>query len=109
MLPPPGTKNVTSVTVLSRGANSRTGLNAWKLVASDGLTKISARPEAGACTNPDPGVSMTLPRELRNTVNGVGPGEVFVDPPPSQLISRRPVRSGPGVLPLLVPPSAVRN
>ena len=35
-----------------------------------------ARPSSGACTKPVPGVVMFAPRVLRNTVNGVGPGEV---------------------------------
>src|SRR5678815_1205792 len=50
-----------------------------------------------------------LPRVTRNTSNGVGPRDVAVDPPPSQLISRRPAASGPGALPLLGAPSAARN
>src|SRR5687767_14942887 len=51
---------------------------------------------------------MPAPRLWRNTVKGVGPGEVAVEPPPSQLISRRPPSSGPGLLPLLTAPSAAR-
>src|SRR5262249_36824559 len=109
LVPPPGTKKVTSVIVLPTGANNRAGLNALKVFVSDGLWKVSARPAGGACTKPVPGVSITAPRLLRNTVNGVGPGEVAVEPPPSQLISRRPVAMGPAALPLLTPPIAARN
>src|SRR5262245_57706589 len=41
-------------------------------------------------------------------LNGVPAGEV-ADPPPSQLISRRPVKSGPGALALLGFPRAARK
>src|SRR5204862_7199885 len=52
-----------------------------------------------------------LPRVFRNTLNGVT-GAVVSIPlglPPSQLISRRPFLSGPGLLPLLGIPKAARN
>ncbi len=48
-------------------------------------------------------------RVLKNTVKGVGPGEDVVAPPPSQLISRRPLVKGPAALPLLGSPTAPRN
>ena len=68
-------KKVTSVMVLPTGANSRTGLKNPKVVASDGLAECVRKARRGACTNPVPGVVIRAPRELRNTSNGVGPGE----------------------------------
>ena len=47
---------------------------------------------------PVPGVVIVAPRVFWNTVNGVGPGEGVVAPPPSQLISRRPDAERPGVV-----------
>src|SRR5215208_2234982 len=64
-------------------------------------------PDGGACTNPLPGVVRSAPRLARNVVNGVAP-TVVVAPPPSQLISRRPVACA-APLPLLMPPSAALN
>jgi hypothetical protein len=52
---------------------------------------------------------MPAPRVLKNTVNGVAPGADVVAPPPSQLISRRPLVKGPAALALLGLPKAARN
>src|SRR5262245_43623963 len=52
---------------------------------------------------------MPAPRVLKKTVNGVPPGADVVAPPPSQLISRRPLVKGPAALPLLGLPTAARN
>src|SRR5436189_3659742 len=53
-----------------------------------------------------------LPRVFRNVLNGVTGGVVSrtLGLPPSQLISRRPLRRGPGLLPLTVSkPRTARN
>src|SRR4051794_1628237 len=63
----------------------------------------------GVCKKPVPRVVNVPPRVFWNTVNGDGPGAVTVEPPPSQLISRRPPASGPGALPLLGSPSCPRK
>ena len=54
---------------------------------------MSARPDAGAWTNPLPRVVMLAPRVFRNVVKGVPVRVVvaLVGLPPSQLISRRPL------------------
>src|SRR6478736_5408163 len=111
----PGTKNSPSVTLLSTGLNKRNGLNALKIVPYVGLLKSPASPPSGppaggACVRPVPGVVNSAPRVLRNTSKGVtGADVVSFAPPPSQLISRRPLPSGPGALPLLGSPSVARN
>src|SRR3954451_6560488 len=63
----------------------------------------------GVCKKPVPGVVNVPPRIFWKTVNGDGPGAVTVEPPPSQLISRRPPANGPGALPLLGLPSWARK
>jgi hypothetical protein len=112
-LPPvPGIENVTSVIVLSNGVNRRRGLNVAKVVAYVGLmsSRLSVPPVSGACVSPMPGVVNVAPRVFSKTVNGVTGGVPTVTaPPPSQLISRRPLASGPGLLALLGSPSAPRN
>src|SRR4030095_2578606 len=74
------------------------------------LLNWAARPEGGAWMKPLPGAGVVncAPRVLRNPLNGV-PEIVVAWPPPSQLISRRPVVSGPAVMPLLGSPSAARK
>src|SRR3546814_3238857 len=60
-------------------------------------------------SNPVPDVVFTLPR-LENVVIGVGNWVASeASPPPSQLISRRPLGWVPGVLPLLAPPIWARK
>ena len=46
---------------------------------------------------------------LRNPLKGVPAGAVALEPPPSQLISRRPPARGPGALPLTGLPMLARN
>src|SRR5262249_24339331 len=67
-------------------------------------------PDGGACVRPVPGVVNWAPRVFRKTMNGFcgGRGAVVSAPPPSQLISRRPLVCGPA-LPLLGSPKAERN
>ena len=84
------------VTFESSGLNSRTGLNALKAVAYEGLLKVAARPSTGAWMKPSPLVVKRPPRLTRNPSNGVGTMDVAVEPPPSQLISRRPSANRPG-------------
>src|SRR5438876_7093947 len=80
-----------------------------------GLSKRTAWPPrrppgGGACERPVPGVKNWPPRVFRNTLNGVtGTSVLTFAPPPSQLISRRPLASGPGALPLLGFPRAARK
>src|SRR6185295_17437777 len=108
MLGLPGTEKSTSVMLLPMALNSRTGLNACKIASYVGLPKVVATPESGACTTRVQGVVKRAPR-FRKPVNGVGTTAVAAEPPPSQLISRRPPASGPAALPLLGAPSAARN
>src|SRR3954471_21927888 len=63
----------------------------------------------GVCKKPVPGVVNVPPRVFWKAVNGDGPGAVTVEPPPSQLISRRLPASGPGALPLSGFPSWARQ
>jgi hypothetical protein len=84
-----------------------------KMVPYVGLSKRTARPpwappDAGACERPVPGVVNWLPRVFKNTLNGVTGAVVVVSvpPAPSQLISRRPLGSGPGLLPFGAPRAA---
>src|SRR5262245_57255495 len=64
------------------------------------LLNVVANPEGGACTNPVPGVAKRAPR-FWNQANGVAAGVVAELPPPSQLISRRPLKIGPGLFPFI--------
>src|SRR5437667_1443843 len=84
-----------------------------------GLLNRPARPPGGnrtgsavggACTNPVPsGVVKSAPRVTRKPSNGFpATAVVWLLPPPSQLISRRPLGSGPRALPLFGAPSAAR-
>ena len=52
---------------------------------------------------------MVPPRVLVNAVSGEVLEAAVVAPPPSQLISRRPVANGPALFPLFGSPKAVRN
>src|SRR5439155_18595464 len=112
----PGMKNTPSVMLLPTGVNNRDGLKVLKILAYVGLPNSTAKPpwgppDGGACERPNPGVVNWLPRVFRNTLNGVTGAVVSrtFGLPPSQLISRRPLVSGPGLLPLLGFPSAARN
>src|SRR4030095_3841071 len=112
----PGMKNTASVMLLPTGVNNRDGLKARKMLPQGGLSKNARKtpcgpPDGGACDRPSPGVVNWLPRVFRNTLNGVTGAVVsrMFGLPPSQLISRRPLWSGPGLLPLLGSPTAARN
>ena len=67
-------------------------------------------PDGGAWESPCPGVVNRAPRVFRNTLNGVtGAVVVSLFPPPSQLISRRPVANDVATLPLSVPQSCAER
>src|SRR6266540_6808296 len=66
-------------------------------------------PLMGVCVKPLPGVVNVPPRVFWKTRKGVIAAVPFGSPPPSQLISRRPLSSGPGLLALLGSPKAVRK
>src|SRR5438874_4071065 len=99
-----------SVMLLPTGVNKRDRLKAVKILAYVGLPKSTASPpcappDGGACESPNPGVLNWLPRVFKNTRNGFTGAVVsrMLGLPPSQLISRRPLWSGPGLLRLLSP------
>src|SRR5260370_31490525 len=95
--------------LMPTGVNNRSGLKVLKMLAYVGLLKRVARPDGGAWERPTPGVVNRPPRVCRKTSNGVTGGLVVkLLPPPSQLISRRPVGSV-GALPLFGSPRAARN
>src|SRR5262245_33398545 len=100
-----------SVILLPIGANRRFGLKGAKSVAYWGLirSRLSRPPVAAAWVRPVPGVVNVAPRVSWKVVNGVTGAVPLITggPPPSQLISRRPLESGPGLLPLFGSPSAV--
>src|SRR5262245_12686796 len=102
-----------SVILLPIGANRRFGLKGAKSAAYWGLirSRLSAPPVAAACVRPVPGVVNVAPRVFWNTVNGVAGAvpSMTGGPPPSQLISRRPLNNGPALLALLGLPKAARN
>src|SRR5262245_10221548 len=111
--PVPGMEKTPSVILLPIGANRRFGLKGansaayWALIRS----RLSRPPVAAAWVRPVPGVVNVAPRSVgavRNVVKGVTGAVPLMTggPPPSQLISRRPVASGPAALPLLGLPSA---
>src|SRR5262249_2314998 len=106
----PGMEKTPSVILLPIGANSRFGLKGAKNAAYWGLirSRLSRPPVAAAWVRPVPGVVNVAPRVFWKTVNGVTGGvpSMTGGPPPSQLISRRPVASDPGLLPLFGLPSA---
>src|SRR5262245_31215547 len=107
--PVPGIEKTASIILLPIGANRRFGLKGAKSVAYWGLirSRLSAPPVAAAWVRPVPGVVNVAPRESWKVVNGVTGAVPLITggPPPSQLISRRPLGS-PGLLPLFGLPSA---
>src|SRR5262245_62179078 len=111
--PVPGIEKNPSVTLLPIGVNRRFRLKGAKSVAYCGLIKLRLRrpPEAAAWVSPVPGVVNVAPRVFWKTVNGVTGAvpSITGGPPPSQFISRRPVGSGPGLLPLFGSPKAARK
>src|SRR5262245_7557272 len=111
--PVPGMEKTPSVILLPSGANRRFGLKGAKSVAYWGLivSRLSWPPVAAAWVRPVPGVVNVAPRVFWNTVNGVTAAvpSITGGPPPSQLISRRPVPSGPALLALFGSPSAALN
>src|SRR5262245_26555686 len=114
MVPPvPGMENSPSVTLLLIGVNSRFALKGAKSAAYWGLirSRLSRPPESAAWVRPVPGVVNVAPRVFWNTVNGVTGGvpSITGGPPPSQLISLRPLGNGPGALPWMGFPSAALN
>jgi len=72
------------------------------------FANVVAKLEGGAWTKPVPAVVNSEPRVTWNPANGVLETVVVV-PPPSQLISRRPLGSGPGLFPLFGLPKIPRN
>src|SRR5262245_65123873 len=99
-----------SVILLPIGANRRFGLKGAKSAAYWGLirSRLCRPPVAAAWVRPVPGVVNVAPRVFWKVVNGVTGAvpSITGGPPPSQLISRRPLRSGPGLLALFGLPSA---
>src|SRR5262245_1182412 len=108
--PVPGIEKTASIILLPIGANRRFGLKGAKSVAYWGLirSRLSAPPVAAAWVRPVPGVVNVAPRESWKVVNGVTGAVPLITggPPPSQLISRRPLGSGPALLPLFGLPNA---
>src|SRR5215831_18909120 len=108
--PVPGMEKTPLVILLPIGANRRFALKGAKSVAYWRLirSRLSAPPVAAAWVRPVPGVVNVAPRVFWNTVNGVTGAvpSMTGGPPPSQLISRRPLESGPGLLPLFGLPRA---
>src|SRR5438093_5387641 len=66
-------------------------------------------PLMGVCVKPLPRVVNVPPRVSWKARKGGMAAVPFVAPPPSQLISRRPLSSGPGLLALLGSPKAARK
>jgi hypothetical protein len=104
--PPPGSEKVTSTMLLPIAEKRRTGENASNTPAYDGSMFEKS---VAFCSKPVPGVVKVAPRMVVKAVNGDAPGAVVVAPPPSQLISRRPLASGPGAFPLFGFPRSARN
>src|SRR5262245_20897504 len=108
--PVPGIEKTPLVILLPIGANRRFWLKGAKSVAYWGLirSRLSAPPVAAAWVRPVPGVVNVAPRVFWKVVNGVTGAvpSITGGPPPSQLISRRPLGSGPGLLALFGLPSA---
>src|SRR5262245_32011727 len=108
--PVPGMEKTPSVILLPIGANRRFRLKGAKRSAYWGLIRLrlNVPPATAAWVRPVPGVVNVAPRVFWNTVNGVTGAvpSMTGGPPPSQLISRRPLGSGPGLLPLFGLPRA---
>src|SRR5688500_16319940 len=98
-----------SSTLLSSGVKIRTGLKNPNVVVYVGLIDVSAGSSCGVCRHPVPGVVKSEPRLGWKPVKGVGTAEDVTAPPPSHLISRRPLGRGPAALPLFGLPSAARK
>src|SRR4030095_6022243 len=109
----PCLKKCTSVTLLPRGVNSRGELNVVKITGYVALRSPNSGMGWPLISKLVPGVMKTAPRVVGAVLKVVmGIGKVVAAapaPPPSQLISRRPLGRGPGVLPLLVDPTALRK
>src|SRR5262249_27837304 len=111
--PVPGMEKKPSVILLPIGANRRFGLKGAKSAAYWGLirSRLSRPPVAAAWVRPVPGVVNGARRVFWNPVKGAVPAvpSITGGPPPSQLISRRPLASGPALLALFGLPSAALN
>src|SRR4029453_4559866 len=103
----------TSVILLPRGVNSRGELNVVKIPGYVALRSPNSGVGGPLISKTVPAVLKTAPRAKGAVLKVVmGIGKVIAAapaPPPSQLISRRPLGRGPGVLPLLGEPTALRK
>ena len=79
-----------------------------KSLLKNRITERLLKPKRGVAWTSLSAVVKRAPRLLRKPSNGVEES-VVAAPPPSQLISRRPLGSGPGSLPLLGSPKAARK